>query len=54
MNGLDCGFSMYLVCGMFGPGLATILGHWVAVLLYRLHFALHQTHRHLTRSRAML
>ena len=45
---LDYVFTMKLGMGMFGAGLATILGHCVAVLLYLLHFALHQNHLHLT------
>lgn len=47
---LDYVFTMKLGMGMFGAGLATILGHCVAVLLYLLHFALHQNHLHLTRN----
>ena len=47
---LDYVFTMKLGMGMFGAGLATILGHCVAVLLYLLHFALHQNHLHFTRS----
>ena len=34
---LDYVFTMKLGMGMFGAGLATILGHCVAVLLYLLH-----------------
>ena len=37
---LDYLFTMRMGMGMFGAGLATILGHCVAVLLYLLHFAL--------------
>ena len=47
---LDYVFTMKLGMGMFGAGLATILGHCVAVRLDLLHFALHQNHLHLTRN----